>query len=236
MGAHRGVELVPAGLPDLAPQTCGVDETPNLAAHLDQRVHRVHGGARHIVHHRPLVTGTAGSAANSCPRSACRPARRVAARRAPAAISTPRATPRSRLSSRSATPRPCMALTGCGCPSPSDHSCGRVGLAALVVNLVGRQEDRLTGPLQAAWRAASSADVAPTDRIDHQDDRVGGPHGHRTPARPPAAARPLASGSQPPVSCTTNRRPDHSSRRRTPGRGSRRGRPAPPPRGGPGSG
>ena len=55
--AHRGVELMPAGLADLAPQPGGVDETPSPAAQFDQRVHRVDGRAGDIVHHRPLGTG-----------------------------------------------------------------------------------------------------------------------------------------------------------------------------------
>ena len=54
--AHRGVELMTAGLRDPAPQTGGVHEAPDPTIQFDQRVHRVDSGAGDIVHHRPLGT------------------------------------------------------------------------------------------------------------------------------------------------------------------------------------
>jgi hypothetical protein len=50
--AHRRIELVATGLADLAPQAGSVDEPPDLAVHLDQRVDRIHCCARDIVDHR----------------------------------------------------------------------------------------------------------------------------------------------------------------------------------------
>ena len=44
-----------AGLADLAAQSGRIDESPDLAVHLDQRVHRVDRGARDVVDHRPLI-------------------------------------------------------------------------------------------------------------------------------------------------------------------------------------
>ena len=53
-------------------------------------------------------------------------------------------------SSRSATPRPWIAETGYGSPSPSPHRRGRLGLVAGVVDLVGDEEDRLAALAEQA--------------------------------------------------------------------------------------
>ncbi len=112
-------------------------------------------------------------------------------------------------SSRSATPRPCMALIACGSPSPSDHN---IAASASALSLSTLLAARNTGfPDRRRIRAAaSSAEVAPTTasttRITASAVRMATEACSAT-----SCCSPLASGSHPPVSCTTNRRPVHSA-------------------------
>ena len=177
MGAHRCVELMPAGLADLTPQTRRIDETPSLTAQFDHRVHRVDGGACHVVHHCPLVAGKLvqqGTLTDVRLAYQCHP------------------------------PWPAPASAGLGYRgqglddlieqvghSPTVHRTDRVrlpqsqrpqrrgvGLAALGVHLVGRQKHRLAGPAQHPRRRFVARRRA-HHGVDHQDDRVGGSHRHR---------------------------------------------------------
>ena len=176
----------------------------------------------------------AGSTTSSCRHSACPPTRRGADLPRPTPSRTPSGSASITLSSRSATPRPCIALTGCGSPSPSDHNSAASASPRSESTLLAARNTGLPDRC-SSFAAASSAAVAPTTasttKMIASAVRIATDACSAT-----NCCSPLASGSQPPVSCTTNRRPDHSSRRRTPDRGSHPERPAPPPRGGPESG
>jgi hypothetical protein len=93
---------------------------------------------------------------------------------------------------------------------------GGVGLAALVVDLVGHQDHRPVAAAQHA-AAASSVSVAPTVASTTNTTDVGGLH-RVLGLRGDRAPRPVASGSQPPVSTTVNRGRSTARRRRS-GRG-----------------
>ena len=108
-------------------------------------------------------------------------------------------------SSRSATPRPWIALIGCGSPRPNDHSAAASDSPLSLSTLLAARNTGL--PARCKIRAAaSSAAVAPTTasttRITASAVCM---------ATDACAAtfccRPLASGSHPPVSCTMNRCP-----------------------------
>ncbi|EUA35370.1 hypothetical protein I552_6171 [Mycobacterium xenopi 3993] len=84
-----------------------------------------------------------------------------------------------------------------------------VGLPLITVNFVGRQKDWL--PERRRIRAAASSPaVAPTTasttRITASAVRIATDACSAT-----NCCSPFASGSHPPVSCTTNRRPVHSA-------------------------
>ena len=177
VGSHRCVELMSAGLADLATQSRGIDETPSLAAQFDQRVDRVHGGARLIVHDCPLV-------ADKLVQQGTLPDVRLAHQRDP--------------------PWPATAGAGLGHRgqglddlveqvghSAAVYGADRVrlaqsqrpqrrgiGLAALCVHLVGGQEHGLAGLAQHPRRRLVACRRA-HHGVDHQDDRVGGSHGDR---------------------------------------------------------
>ena len=137
-------------------------------------------------------------------------------------------------SSRSATPRPCIALTGYGSPSPSDHSAAASASPRSLSTLLAARNTGL--PDRCSSRAAASSAVGRAhDRVDHEDDRVGGAHRHRR-LLGHQLLQTLCVGLPAAGVLHDEPPPRPSSRRRTPGRGSPRARPAPPPRGGRGSG
>ncbi|CNV83057.1 Uncharacterised protein [Mycobacterium tuberculosis] len=112
-------------------------------------------------------------------------------------------------SSRSATPRPCIALIACGSPRPSDHNAAASDSPFSLSTLLAAKNTGL--PDRNRIRAAaSSAAVAPTPasttRITASAVRMATEACSAT-----NRCRPLALGSHPPVSCTTNRRPVHSA-------------------------
>ena len=83
-----------------------------------------------------------------------------------------------------------------------------VGLGALVVDLVGGQHDRACLVRRSTLTTASSASVAPT--VASTTNSTASAAAMATSAWAlTAAARPSASGSQPPVSTTVKRRPRH---------------------------
>lgn len=94
---------MPTGLADLAPQSRGVDEPPDVTAQLDQRIHRVDGGARRLMDHRSLITREfvqQGALADVRLTDQRHPARTAARRRGLPTSGSAASTP----SSRSATP------------------------------------------------------------------------------------------------------------------------------------
>ena len=115
----------------------------------------------------------------------------------------------STASSRSATPRPCIALTGWGSPSPNDHSNAASDSIFSLSTLLAAKK---TGLPERCNRlaAASSALVAPvtesTTRMMASAVRIATEACSAT-----RLCRPFASGSQPPVSCTMNRRPSQAA-------------------------
>lgn len=167
-----------AGLADLATQPGRVDETPRLAVQFDQRVHRIDGGARHIVHHRPLVTG--------------QPVQQRAL--ADVGLADQRDAPRSTAPARVDLGDlrqlgqhmveqigDTAAVHGADrvrLPQPQRPQFGGIGFPALAVDLVGRQIHRLAGALQLLGRGLIRGG-GPGGGVDHHDDRVGGLHGHR---------------------------------------------------------
>ncbi len=112
-------------------------------------------------------------------------------------------------SSRSATPRPCIALTAYGCPSPKDHNAAASASPRSPSTLLAARNTGL--PDRRKMRAAaSSPEVAPTTAsttsITASAVRIATDACSAT-----SCCKPFASGSQPPVSCTTNRCPVHSA-------------------------
>ena len=233
MRAHRRIELVSAGLPDLAAQSRGVDETPDLAVHFDQRVDRIDGGARDVVHHGALVAG------QPIQQRALADVR-LAHQRDPS-----RATPARRhlghrgqridhLVQQIGHPAAVHRADRVRLAQPQRPQLRRVGLTAFAVNLVGRQEHWLARPLQQPRRRLVGRRRADR-RIDHEDDRVGGAHRHRR-LLGHQLLQALCVGLPSAGVLHDEPPPASTARRTTPGRGSPRARPAPPPRGGRGSG
>ena len=177
VSADRGVELVSAGLPDFASQTRSVDESPDLAVQFDQRVHRIHGGAGDVVHHRTLVarqpvqqrtladvgladqrhpswTALAGAQFGDLGQHADDRVEQIGY---PATVYR---ADRMRL------------------PEPQRPQRGRVGFALVAVDFVGGQKHRLARATQDTCGRLVAGGRA-DDGIHHQDDGIGGTHGHR---------------------------------------------------------
>ena len=168
---------MPAGLPDLAAQPRGIDETPSLAAQFDQRVDRVDGGARDVVHHRTLVAGQPvqqRALADIRLAHQRHPARTAATRRQLGHRRQRLDNDVEQVGHAAAVHRADRVRL----PQPQRPQRRGVGFAPLGVNLVGRQEHRLAGLAQQPRRGLVGR--GRTDhRVDHQDDRVGGAHRHR---------------------------------------------------------
>ena len=101
-------------------------------------------------------------------------------------------------SRRSATPRPWIALIGCGCPRPNDHSAAASDSPFSLSTLFAARNTGLPDRLRIR-AAASSAVVAPTTasttRITASAVCMANDACSAT-----FCCRPFASGSQPPVS------------------------------------
>ena len=125
LGAQGGVVLHAAGGVDPPAQARGVDEPPDLAVQLDQRVDRVDGraGDRRATTERGLPRQPVEQAGLADVRLADQrdPARAAAAPRRTCRAGVSGSASRI-ASSRSPEPRPCSPLTGYGSPRPSDHS------------------------------------------------------------------------------------------------------------------
>ena len=81
-------------------------------------------------------------------------------------------------SSRSATPRPCIALTGCGSPSPSDHSAAASASTRSLSTLLAARNTGLPDRCSTLGRGLVGGRRA-DDGVDDEDDRVRGAHRHR---------------------------------------------------------
>ena len=133
-----------------------------------------------------------------------------ATRRGPAARSPSRGASGNALmiaSSRSPELRPCSALTANGSPSPSDHSeatspSSRWSSTLLAASSTGRLDRRST------LETASSVAVAPTD-ASTTSSTASEVDMASSACAATAPCRPVAPGSQPPVSTMVNRRPLH---------------------------
>lgn len=223
---------MPTGLADLAPQSRGVDEPPDVTAQLDQRIHRVDGGARRLMDHRSLITREfvqQGALADVRLTDQRHPARTAARRRGLPHLGQRGEHPVEQVGH----PRPCIALIACGSPRPSDHNA-----AASDSPFRCRPCWR---PRTPACRIATGYGPRPRRRRWHRHRRrpPGSPHPRCAwpprPARPPTAAGPWHWA--PIRRCPVRRTGVRSTARRSrPGHASRREYPAPPPRGGPGSG
>ncbi|OAP22518.1 hypothetical protein A4R44_06678 [Amycolatopsis sp. M39] len=108
-------------------------------------------------------------------------------------------------SSRSPELRPCSALTGCGSPRPSDHSdavsaSSRSSSTLFAASRTGFFERRSTRA------TASSVVVAPTV-ASTTSSTASAVRMAISACAATEACKPVASGSQPPVSTSVNRRP-----------------------------
>ncbi len=148
LGAQRRVEVGATALVDAAPDAGRVDEAPRLATELDELVDRVAGGAGDVVDDDPLVAGEAVEQA------------RLADVGAPDERDPSRAALGVRAVGRHVGQHLEHGVEGVAAPAAvhGGHREGlaeaeapqhrRVGLAALVVDLVGDEHDRLAGPAQ----------------------------------------------------------------------------------------
>ena len=112
-------------------------------------------------------------------------------------------------SSRSPEPRPCNPLTGCGSPRPNDHNAAtsaywRSSSTLFAATSTGRFDRRST------FATASSVAVAPTFASTTSNTASAVCIAISACAATDACI-PFASGSQPPVSTTVNRRPFHNA-------------------------
>ena len=112
-------------------------------------------------------------------------------------------------SSRSPEPRPCSPLTGYGWPSPSRQSSAVSGTSRSSSTLVAASSTGRSD-LRSTLATASSVALAPT--VASTTSSTTSAVAMASSACAATAARiPVASGSQPPVSTTVNRRPFHSA-------------------------
>ena len=171
-GAQRGVVLVPGGLLDPLADAGGVDEAPGLAAELDQLVDRVDGGAGDVVDDDAVLArepveqrglADVGLADDRDPARAADLGEglgRGLRQRGEDGVEHV-----ARAAAVQGRDRPGLA-------EPEVPQAVGLGLGALVVDLVGGQDDRLAGGAQDADDGLVGVGD-PDGGVDHEEHGVG---------------------------------------------------------------